>query len=180
MHEFQAWLWSTLGSIHIVRPFMTSAWGWPICESLHFVGLSMLIGCVGTFDLRLVGMAKRVPIAAMHRLIPWGIAGFVINVITGSMFLVTAPDQYIYNPSFHFKILFMIIAGINVAVFYLAAFGQVKTLGSGVQAPLFARVIGGASLFLWTGVIVFGRMLTFYRPNPCNGEPEGFLSVCLK
>jgi hypothetical protein len=86
-----------------VANLMRTAWAWPIFESIHFLGLCMLIGCIGTFDLRLLGIAKRVPIAAMHRLIPWGILGFAINASSGLMFLLTEPDQYIYNPSFHLK-----------------------------------------------------------------------------
>jgi hypothetical protein len=51
---------------------MNSAWGWPTVESLHFVGLSMLIGAVGLFDLRMLGLARGIPMGALHRMIPWG------------------------------------------------------------------------------------------------------------
>ena len=81
---------------------MHSKWGWPAAESVHFLGLSLLIGCIGLFDLRLLGLGKRIPIAALHRLIPWGLAGYGINVVSGLAFLMTEPDQYIYNPEFHF------------------------------------------------------------------------------
>ena len=75
IHEFQIWLVTTLAGDSPVDAFMTTPWGWPTMESLHFLGLCLLIGGVGTFDLRLLGVAKRVPIAAVHHLIPWGIAG---------------------------------------------------------------------------------------------------------
>jgi len=180
MYEIQEWLLRTFESVRLVDPIMTSRWGWPICETLHFIGLSMLIGAVGIFDLRLLGFASRIPFAAAHRLIPWGIAGYGINIVTGSMFLVSAPDQYLYNPAFHFKMLFMAAAGLNVLTFYSAMFRKVRVLGAGAQAPLAARLIGGASLLLWTGIIVFGRLLTFYRPNPCGPEGQtGFLATCL-
>ena len=38
--------------------FMNSPWGWPIAESVHFIGLSLLLGTVGVFDLRLLGLAR--------------------------------------------------------------------------------------------------------------------------
>jgi hypothetical protein len=180
MYAFQYWLYRTLGSVELFDPFMNSKWGWPICESLHFLGLSMLIGTVGCFDLRLLGLAKRVPLAAMHRLIPWGVAGYILNICTGFLFLVTAPDQYIYNPSFHLKVLLMGLAGLNVAAFYSTMFRRVRRLEPGLEAPFAARVMGGASLLLWTGVIVFGRLLTFYRPAYCPEGPTGLLSTCLK
>src|SRR5689334_25192815 len=101
VYEIQRWLLTTRGSVEVVKPIMPSEWGWPICESLHFIVLSVLIGIIGMFDMRLLGIAKRIPISALHRLIPWGIGGYILNIITGSMFLVTAPDQYLYNSAFH-------------------------------------------------------------------------------
>src|SRR3954469_22998961 len=104
MYDFQYWLVKTLLSITLVRPFMTSRWGWAICESVHFIGLSLLVGTIDAFDLRLLGIGKRIPISALHRLIPWGVAGYLLNITTGLMFLTTSPDQYIFNPSFHLKL----------------------------------------------------------------------------
>jgi hypothetical protein len=113
IHNFQIWLIDTIIAHSPVADLMRTHWAWPIAESLHFLGLCLLIGCVGAFDLRLLGVAKRVPIAAVHRFIPWGLLGFAINIVSGSMFLLTEPDQYILNPSFHFKLLFMTIGGLN-------------------------------------------------------------------
>jgi hypothetical protein len=159
LRQFAHWATTTT-----LADAMTGWWEWPIAESIHFIGLSMLIGTVGTFDLRLMGLGKRIPLGALHRLIPWGIAGFVMNMLTGICFLSNAPDQYMYNPAFHLKILSMSIAGINVMVFYTTMFQKVKTLGPGEDAPLPARIIGGVSLTCWLSVIACGRLLTFYRP----------------
>ena len=114
MHTFQIWLVSAFGGAPAVADLMNTAWAWPMAESLHFIGLCMLVGAIGAFDLRLLGVARRVPIAAVHRLVPWGIAGFVLNVSTGLLFLLSAPDQYIYNPAFHLKLMFIAIAGIKI------------------------------------------------------------------
>lgn len=181
MHEFQYWLMNTLGNIDIVEDFMSSRFGWPVVESLHFMGLSMLMGMVGAFDLRLLGVAKGIPFATLHRLIPIGIAGYCLNVCTGFMFLVSAPDQYIFNSAFHWKMFLMMLAGLNVLTFYSAVFGKVKTLEAGADAPLSARIIGGASLTFWTGIIIFGRLITFYRPFVCQeGEVLGLLATCVQ
>ena len=66
-------------------------WVWPASETLHYFGLSILVGTVGLVDLRMLGMAKRLPFAAVHRLVPFGILGFILNICTGILFLAGAP-----------------------------------------------------------------------------------------
>ncbi len=82
-------------------------WVWPLCETLHYLGLSLLLGTVGLFDLRLFGIAKGIAPRFIHRLIPWGVGGYVVNVLTGIVFFFGHPDQYFYNPAFRFKLAFM-------------------------------------------------------------------------
>ena len=159
MSPLEVWLKSTS-----LAELMHTQWAWPIAESFHFFGLSLLMGTVGLFDLRLLGFAKRIPLAALHRLIPWGITGYVINVLSGISFFTAEPDQYLYNPSFQIKMVFMSLAGINVLLFYLTMFRKVRTCGPGENAPLPARIMGGASLAFWIGVMSCGRLLTFFRP----------------
>ena len=179
MTSFQIWLVSTLAGVKPVARLMQTTWGWPIAESLHFIGLSLLIGTVGLFDLRLLGLARRIPIAAMHRLVPLGVAGFAINATSGLAFLMTEPDQYIYNPSFHFKVLFIAAAGVNALAFYTTSYRRVTAAGAPDDAPRLAKIIAAVSLALWISVMVAGRLLTFYRPVPCRPNEAGFLATCI-
>lgn len=103
--------------------------------------------------------------AALHRLIPIGVTGFVMNAATGFCFLAGAPDQYLLNGAFQAKVAFFVVAAVNVAGFYLTLFKTVRSVGPGEQAPLPARVVGGLSLCCWIGVMTAGRLLTFYRPT---------------
>ena len=158
VQAFSHWLKTT----HLSAFVTHYAWVWPASETLHFIGLAMLIGVVGLMDLRLLGMAKRLPFAPLHKLLPFGIAGFSICFGTGTLFFAGDPFQYIHNPVFWYKILFILLAGANVLVFYASgAFREVEHLGPGEDAPLGAKLIAGASLFLWIGVMYLGRMLPF-------------------
>ena len=142
----------------------TIPWAWPLCESIHFIGLSLLIGTVGMFDLRLIGFARGLSMAAFHRLIPIGVLGFVMNLTTGFCFLCGTPDQYFLNRAFQFKMTFILIAGLNMLTFYTTMFRTVRAMGPGDHAPIPARIIGGVSLAAWIGVMSCGRLLTFFRP----------------
>jgi hypothetical protein len=179
MAMFQVWLVSTLASAKPIGKFMSTRWAWPAMESIHFIGLSLLVGTIVLFDLRLLGLARRIPIAALHKLIPWGIAGYGINLASGAMFLMAAPDQYIYNPAFHFKILFMAIAGFNASAFYLVAARRTMGPEAAPEVPRRAKFIAATSIAMWVGIIVCGRLLTFYRPGDCGQAGPGFLAECV-
>lgn len=140
-------------------------WLWPIMQTLHYFGATLLIGSVGMFDLRALGIAKAIAPAAMHRLIPLGVGAYFWNMALGVVFFFGHPDQYFYNDAFRFKLFLMIIAGINILAFYgTNAFAEVKKLPAGADAPLRIKVITGISLLCWVGVLTCGRLITFFRP----------------
>jgi len=156
--DFATWIKATKLSAFVVH----SPWVWPAAETVHFIGLAMLIGVIALMDLRLLGLAKRLPFAPLHRLLPWAIAGFVLCLMTGTVFFAGEPFQYIHNSVFWFKILFIALAGTNVLVFYVTGiFHEVEKLGPGDDAPRAAKLIAVVSLFLWIGVMYLGRMLPF-------------------
>src|SRR5262249_7484214 len=129
-------------------------------ETLHLFGIAMLVGVTGAMDLRLLGVAKRLPFAPLYRLLPWARSGFAICLATGFLFFAGAPFQYIHNPVFWLRMLFIALAGTNEFLFYITGIlRNVETLGSGDDAPVEAKMIAAVSLFLWIGVMYLGRML---------------------
>lgn len=147
-----------------IAAVMTSRWGWPIVEVLHFFGLCLLFGTVGFFDLRMLGMARGISLRGLHRLVPFGLAGFALSVTTGSLFFVTAPDQYLYNPAMQIKLTLMVLAGINMLLFYAIAARGVWATADDAVPPARARVFGAVSLLCWLGIITCGRVITAFRP----------------
>jgi hypothetical protein len=144
-------------------PMTATAWLWPLCETLHFVGLALLIGVAGLFDLRMLGFVRRVSLASVMDLRPWAALGLAINLVTGVMFFVGAPDQYVHNPAWWAKVAFILIAGLNILAFELSprAKALVNDVGPGDNTPLRLKLAGGISLFSWFAVLYFGRMLPF-------------------
>lgn len=154
------WLVSTRLSEFVLNV----AWVWPISETIHFTGLVLLAGTVGFFDLRLLGLAKGIPPAAIHRLVPIGLLGFGLSIATGTLFIFGTPDQYFYNAAFHWKLVFLGLMGLNVVFFYSKPFAIVRRLGPHDEIPLVVRVCAAVSLISMIGVMCCGRMLTFFRP----------------
>jgi len=155
---FSAWLKTTELSAAILH----YTWVWPTLEILHFVGMAFLIGFIGLLDFRILGIGKGLPMSGLNKLIPWGIAGFLVNVTTGFLFYAGDPAQYLHNPAFQFKMLFLIVAGLNVMYFYVGGvLARVQALGPADDAPLPAKIVAGVSLTAWIAVMYCGRMLPY-------------------
>lgn len=143
-----------------VRVFVTAVpWVWPAGETLHFIGLSLLFGVLFVVNLRLLGALRAVSFASLHRLLPWGMLGLGLNLVTGMMFFTAAPEQYITNDPFYWKMAFLMVAGIDLL--YLTVFDKLWALESGDDAALLDKVIAASAIGAWAGVIYFGRMLPF-------------------
>ncbi len=94
----------------------------------------------------------------------FGIAGFVLSAITGSLFIFGQPDQYFYNNAFKVKVVCLLLLGLNVAAFYLFEWRNVFRLGPGDDATPRAKTFAAISLCLLVSIMCAGRMLTFFRP----------------
>lgn len=150
-------------------------WAWGVGQSLHFVGMVLLIGTVGILDLRLLGMAKQFPVSALKKLIPWGVFGFLLCLATG-LFFVTGiwaninvhPYVVLQSDVFlQIKFVFILLAGINVLLFYVTGMSRaVDRLEAGEDAPPLAKVFAGASLAFWIAVMYFARLIPSGKFQP--------------
>jgi hypothetical protein len=111
-------------------------------------------------NLRILGVMKQLPFADVHRLLPWGMLGFGVNLITGMFFFVGQPGQYVESDPFYWKIAFMVIAGANFL--YLTVFGRAWHGDEGrFTANAGDKAMALLSLTAWLGILYAGRMLPF-------------------
>ena len=112
----------------------------------------------------MLGIGRGISYVQMHKLVKVGVFGYVLNATTGIMFLTTAPDQYLFNPAFQSKLLFMLVAGLNMLWFYAHHSVSVKMTDSIASVTYRVKVIAMISLLCWMGVIICGRLITYFRP----------------
>lgn len=157
MDAFVTWLQATPLSQFIIFKI----WIWPLCETIHFIGLALVIGLVGFFDLRLMGFFRSIKIEAARDMMPFALFGFFLNLATGLVFLIGHPEQYVHNPAWWWKVAFLLAAGVNAGIFELTVAGRVTRLPAGDDTPAAAKIIGAVSMVAWFGVLYWGRMLPF-------------------
>lgn len=134
---------------------------WPVMEMLHFIGLALLIGGAGLIDLRLMGFMKSVPVSAVMQVRKWAVLGIVINVVTGTLFFIGAPGQYIDNSAWYYKLLFLAVAILNIVIFETRQGKRMLALAAGQDTPASFKIAGAVSMGSWLMVLYFGRMLPF-------------------
>lgn len=158
MMSFVSWL-QTTGPSAWVRD--QSPWLWPLCESLHFMGLVLVVGIAGAFDLRLMGFLRRIPLAALKSWMPWAIAGVGINLATGLVFFVGSPYQYASNWVWWAKVAFLVVSGANALAFETMLSQSALAIGADEDTPTTLKYVGALSLVSWFSVLFLGRMLAF-------------------
>lgn len=157
MNAYIDWIRATDVSVWV----RTAPWTWPALETVHFVGMCLMIGVVGVLDARLLGYLRGIEVSTLRRLLPWGLFGFGLNAVSGVLFVLGAPDQYARNPAFYAKLVFLAIAGLN-ALYFETRTGRLALSTSRLEAPPVAfRVAGAVSIVSWIMVLYWGRMLPF-------------------
>ena len=135
-------------------------WVWPICEVIHFVGLCLLFGVMLIVNLRLAEFISGVPLADVNRLLPWGMAGLAINIITGMLFFLAAPEQYTQNGAFTWKMGLVLLGGLSV-LYPTMLGGEADSTRGILHAAVTRKLMAACSLLIWIGVIFFGRFLPY-------------------
>jgi hypothetical protein len=159
MTAFCEWLASTSGSIALHE----SLYMYPLVESTHVLTLCLFVGLAAIVDLRLMGvMLRDVPVSDVaRRLLPWVAVGFAIMVITGVLLFYAIPVRSYHSIWFRIKLVLLVLAGVNAWVFHARIWRRVSEWDVAPVPPRAARLAGAASLVLWAGIIVMGRMIAY-------------------
>ena len=140
-------------------------WIGPLWKTVHYLAIAMLAGVVGLVDLRILGVAKGLPLGPLQRLMPWAVVSFVVAAASGYALLRINPSNALGPPiniAFAAKILFLVLIGLNDILYVATGLKrQVDRVGAGESASPSAKIVAGVSLVLWAGVVYWSRMLAF-------------------
>ena len=137
-------------------------WLWPVLEIIHFFGLTLLMGGLIIVDLRMIGFFPTINLQGVKKLLPFVIFGFLLNLITGIFFIYGDPSRYAINIGFQIKLILILLAGCNAAIYHFRVESYALDLGSlSRRPPLTIKLVGLTSLSLWTAVLLLGRLIPY-------------------
>ena len=150
-----------------------SLFAFPLIESAHVIGLTLVFGTIAIVDLRLLGVASTR--RSFHRLasdtLKWTWAAFGLTALTGALMFATNATVYFRNGYFRAKLVLLVLAAINVLVFELTARRTMQRWDQAASAPPIARALAAVSLVIWLAVIVTGRMIGFTTTRASLAQP---------
>jgi hypothetical protein len=143
----------------------TSLKAMPIVEAIHVLCAATVFGTILIVDLRLLGFpnTKRSFTRISHEMLRVTWAAFGLAVITGALMFAANASTYYGNTAFRFKMLALLLAGVNMAIFQFITYRTVGKWDSGAPVPAAGRVAGAVSITIWVSVICFARWIGFTK-----------------
>jgi hypothetical protein len=157
--EFCQWLETTA----VARLVTESQWGFQILVAAHLLGLTLSVGMIIWFDLRLLGRTMTaVPVSVVYRRIaPWALSGFAVMFVSGVMLFAGYATAAYGNVFFRIKLIALALAFLNAAAYHLHTERRIVAWDVGAATPWAARAAGLISLAVWLTVIIAGRSMSY-------------------
>ena len=154
--SFTAWVESTALSTWLRQS--TSVWAFPFVLSLHTFGMAILAGLNSALALRVLGIARRVPMEPLEKLFPimWG--GFSLSAASGVLLFIAAATLKAPQVLFWIKLALVTCGMINLHYFRRALFPDEQLP---IAPPRKLKVLAIASLVVWTATITAGRFMAY-------------------
>jgi len=137
-----------------IAALQSNPWAYPALETLHILGIALLLGNLVALEVRVWGGAAMLPVVPLARL-SLGLAaiGFALVAASGLLMFATQAADLLAHRTFLVKMGMLALAGCNAAWFH----GR----GSLRKLDLTARLQMLVSTALWLGVLVCGRWLAY-------------------
>jgi hypothetical protein len=137
----------------------------PVVEAVHVLTAAIVFGTILIVDLRLLGFpnVRRAFTRIEHELLRYTWGAFIISVVTGILMFAANATTYYGNTAFRLKMLALLIAGANMAVFEFVTKRGVGGWDKDVSPAPAARFAGAASIVIWTAVTFIARWIAWTK-----------------
>jgi hypothetical protein len=156
-----SWMWLALAPQSLTM--LESRWAFPAASVFHLLGMVLFIGMRLVVDLRVTGLAFG-GIAVtdiLKRIGPWSLLGAVVTVVSGMALYSADATRMAQNPMFQLKVAALAAALANAWLFHAILARRARDWDRGDRLPAPAIASAYASLALWVGLLVLGRLVAF-------------------
>ncbi len=160
MKQFAEWLSTTFPSVFIQNH---NSWMIPTIQSIHIVGIGVVLGSVFMIDLRILGWGgtDQTLRETTSRFGPWLTGALCLQLATGILMVIGEPVRELVNFSFWLK-MFLVAVGTLIAVIFLIV---VSKLREEREETLVQRrsikSLAVLTFLIWLCIIILGRLIAY-------------------
>jgi len=135
----------------------------PSIETVHVLMATTVVGTIAIVDLRLIGYGSHRKGARqlILDLLPFTWVAFALAAVSGALLFSSNATGYAANVPFLSKMVVLLLAGINMAIFHVTAYRRIAEWDDALPPPAKVRISGATSLALWIVVVFLGRWIGF-------------------
>jgi hypothetical protein len=156
--NFLEWLQNTPVAIFVAE----TLWAYPLLETLHTLGMAMLLGTLGLINLRVLGYKRALSLIGTQDLLPIAWIGFTINAASGLLLFTSDAVNFFSSNTFRVKITLIILAGINAAILSRRIYGSGGEAVATGEGGATIKLLAGSSLVFWVVAVICGRIYAYY------------------
>jgi hypothetical protein len=166
-------------SSNVAGTIRNSLYLFPLIESFHVFGLTMVFGTIAVVDFRLLGIAstQRPFTRIATDILKWTWLAFALTATTGLLMFSTNANVYYNNPFFRTKMAFLALAGINMLIFELTAGRKVHMWDHDPAAPRAGKAAAALSILLWIVIIFLGRWTGFTTTGRPDAKADSDINI---
>jgi hypothetical protein len=159
------------GMIEVIQASALAEWmrtsvkAMPIVNALHVLAATTVFGTILVVDLRLLGFpdTRRPFTRISDEMLRLTWAAFALALLTGGLMFAANAQTYAGNTAFLLKMLALLGAGVNMAIFQRITFRGVGAWDQSAPTPLAGRIAAAASILIWITVIFLARWIGFTK-----------------
>ncbi len=132
--------------------------------ALHTIGMCFLVGISGATAMRILGVARSMPLEPMEDFFPLMYVGFWMNAITGTVLLALYPVKFLTDPTIYIKLVAVATAMVIIVKLKAHVFGDGPGMESAAGSKK-AKMLAGALLAVWLVATTTGRLMAYTLPT---------------
>lgn len=154
---FLEWLQGTWVGMAVAQ----SLWGYPLFETIHTIGMALLIGSLGLINLRVLGFKPDLPLLETRALLPLAWLGFTLNAVSGGLLFASDAVYFFSSYTFRIKMALIVLGGINAGLLGTKIFREASDGAPTVTLSSGTKWIAATSLVFWFGAVICGRLIAY-------------------
>jgi hypothetical protein len=160
LNHFATWLSTTFLSVYIQK---NNAWAVPGIQSIHIVGIGLVMGAVLMISLRVLGWAgmDQSLRQTTDRFGPWLTGALWLLLATGILMVIGEPVRELMTVSFWLKMFLVAVGAAAAAIFQRALRLNEKRWEDTLVHRGSIKLMAITTLLIWLGIIILGRLIAY-------------------